>query len=476
MPNDRPKPDAHERTPRGEAPGEGSSGKARGMYKDAVVAKAAELKAGARVLVKKTHGALRGDDPERIEAECAYLTGILRPGPAVVPNHVIQGFAAAGVAAGLLAFEGPIMRFTRGHMDVDGGVFQQLWRSVFPRSDVTRAVDTFMDHVPGWSVPGGTFHRIHHGHDLEALVRIMNDHNVEGALQWVNHVALRDFWTPHGVPFLPSGSGTVYEWLVNAGFSKATAANLLTINAAEFFAGLSALRFAVMVYRGVKHVQKNAAIKEYLAEGDRRAAAGNAEGADEAFRKAHDISGKDAKIGLQVAMRQMAAASDADPETADELYRNAYSRACGVLTGSLTKGTDTMQYQGGTLVSIRGIAGYVLAAALRGEPGGNASRQLPSALLRDSISAFRNTATDLRSQTRLYGNRQISAALNDLLALELSTHVGGTQGPDSPLAIRNNLMAALHPESDPNNATGHLLDLLIKGIDRRYPQRENYAA
>lgn len=476
MPDDHTKTEPHGSRRTRKTPVAISSGKGGMAILGAVAEKGTELRSEAITFLKKAGRAAGGDDPDHIEAECAYLAAIIRPGHAVVPNHAIQAFAAAGLAAGLLTFEEPIMRFTRGHMDIDSGVFQRLWRSVFPETDVTRAVNTFMDHVPGWNVAGGTYHRIHHGHDLEALVSIMRDHNAEGALQWLNHVTLRDFWTPHGVPFLPSGSSTLYEWLVNAGFNKATAANLLTINAAELFAGLSALRVGMLVYHAIKTHSKNKAIKHHLVEGDRRAEAGNADGATESYMKAHAISGSDAKVGLGVAMRLMAAAPEAEDDTANELYRNAYSLSCGILKGSHTTGTDTVEFQGGTLVSIRGLAGYVLVAGLRGDPGNEPTKRLPNALLKDSISAFRGTARALRTHPRLVGTRNISAALNDLLALELSTHLGETPGPNSPLTIRHDLMAALYPASDPRNPTGNLFDRLIRGVEGRYPLTENWAA
>jgi len=113
-------------------------------------------------LLDKTRKTLIGDGPDCIEAECAHLSGILQPNSAIAPNHAIQAFAAAGIATGLLSFETPIMSFPRGHKDVDAGVLQQLWRSVFPEADVARAVNTLMDRVPGPRAAEETFHRIHH--------------------------------------------------------------------------------------------------------------------------------------------------------------------------------------------------------------------------------------------------------------------------------------------------------------------------
>lgn len=442
------------------------------VYKEALDAIAETAKragSGTSQLVKATQKYLPGDDLDRIEAECTYLASFTRQKLAVIPSHLVQGFAAAGVAAGLLSLETPILRFTRSHMDVDNGVFQALWRQVFPRTDVTQAVNAFMDQVPGWSFAGGMHHRVHHGHDLNALVQIMQDHGAEGTMQWLNHVALRDFWTPHGVPYLPGGSSSVYDWLVSMNVGKAVAADLLTINAVEFFAGLSAIRLAFVAHRVYKEIKRNAAIKKHWQEGERRDASGNLEGALSSYMIAYDLSGRDVRFGLQLALRHLDTASQHEPGVATELLDNAHSLATGILVGASTGPTDTIGFQGGTRISLRGLAGYILVAGLPGAAARGAVKQLPDGQLRDSISSFRETAASLRRRPGLAGDMSISAALNDLLALELSVHLPSDRDASLPSTIRSELLNELRPVSDPDKRAGRYMRRLIRGIEQKYP-------
>ena len=133
-------------------------------------------------------------------------------------------------------------------MDHDQAAVQQWLRRVF-NPDQAREISVWMDAAPGAEYAGGWAHRLIHGHDFAAMTEVMQEYGLVGAAEWANHVWLRGFWTPHGVPYLPAGSGTVYEWLMDAGLSSSTAMGLLTINAAEAASGLLLYMSAMRVGR-----------------------------------------------------------------------------------------------------------------------------------------------------------------------------------------------------------------------------------
>src|SRR5439155_16903210 len=95
--------------------------------------------------------------------------------------------------------------------------------------------------VPGSDVMGGGWlHRIQHGHDLAALAQIGQEHGSEGVIQGLYHVYGRDFFTPAGIPILPSGSDHVHHFLTSdLGLGQVDAADLISINAAELIARIA---------------------------------------------------------------------------------------------------------------------------------------------------------------------------------------------------------------------------------------------
>lgn len=139
-----------------------------------------------------------------------------------VPKHVTMHLIHLFTAAGVFTNADDITRFTRDLMDNDNAAIQQWLRKVFSPEEA-REISLWMDTSPGAEYAGGWAHRLEHGHDISALVELSNEYGLTGAIEWTNHVWLRDFWTPHGVPYLPSGSGTVYDWLVSAGVAPQTA-------------------------------------------------------------------------------------------------------------------------------------------------------------------------------------------------------------------------------------------------------------
>lgn len=172
------------------------------------------------------------DDLRIIKAQGSPLYVPARRKKAKLEAADVAGIAAFAVAAGILANETEITRFTRGIMDSDSAPLQRLMQTIL---DPQRAseINAWMDQVPGSVAGGGWAHRLHHGHDVQSLVVLIEQEGVGAAAHWMNHIYLRDFWTPHGVPWLPGGSGDAYEVMVSLGVSPSTALDLLAINAAE---------------------------------------------------------------------------------------------------------------------------------------------------------------------------------------------------------------------------------------------------
>jgi len=185
------------------------------------------------------------DDVEIIEKECPLFERIIKN---KIPISVKQSVVFAVGASLTTLSETQLMRMTKKAMDHDGAFFQKTLESVFDKDQI-KNINQWIDKVPGTDHFGGSVaHRLQHGHDIESLIEIFNDHNVEGFLTWINHVWFRDFWTPTGVPYLPKGSETIYEFLVDVGVSKSTAADLLSINSAE----LLAIILAWKAFKGFK--------------------------------------------------------------------------------------------------------------------------------------------------------------------------------------------------------------------------------
>jgi hypothetical protein len=160
-----------------------------------------------------------------------------------VPKQITTGLFCFAAASGVLSNSTEITRFTRAWMDHDRSVVQKMFRTVFDPAEA-REISAWMDRVPGHA------HRLHHGHDLAALMELRTQYGLNGILSWANHVMARDFWTPHGVPYLPAGSGSVYNWLVGTGVSPANAMSLLSINAAEAASGLLFVTAGRRLWRG----------------------------------------------------------------------------------------------------------------------------------------------------------------------------------------------------------------------------------
>lgn len=181
------------------------------------------------------------DDVERINNECALLNQWILP---TVPQPVVHSAILAAAGTGVLFNEDNIIQLT-SWMDSKNSIFEKILELFFDRANLEQ-ISKWIDTIPGANyVGGGVTHRIMHGHDINALVDLFQSHDLAGVFEWFNHIALQDFWTSAGIPFLPFGNNSAFEWLTSLGFGPEAAADLLSVNSAEVIALL-------MLYRGSK--------------------------------------------------------------------------------------------------------------------------------------------------------------------------------------------------------------------------------
>lgn len=398
-----------------------------------------------------------------------------------LPKHVTMHLLQLFTAAGVLANAEQITRFTRELMDNDTNAFQQALRQVFSPEEA-RQISLWMDTAPGADFAGGWAHRLHHGHDLSAMVELTGEYGLSGTVEWVNHVWLRDFWTPHGVPYLPAGSGTAYEWLVEQGVSPSTAVSLLSVNVAEAVSGL--LLFSAA--RGFYNIhQVRADIRKY--EQGLTEARGLFEmGREvEAMRCIHTIelsAGSDehvSKLRLDAAVFCLGNCLQSDSVMATELGNQAYQIAY-----ELCKDRDsypqTMPYHGNTAISFVGMAATVLAASWASHVHQKPTDSLairPNLEL--GIKKFRTCAKKQMkpvipslNQSYLYGHRPLSALTNQFMALELSLAIGAVGDTETnPIQLREELMDMLDQVSAQEffRHEQHILDRVRKNVERLYP-------
>ena len=397
--------------------------------------------------------------------------------PKHVSMHLIQVFTAAGVFANA----DQITRFTRELMDNDTNAFQQALRQVFSPEEA-RQISLWMDTAPGADFAGGWAHRLHHGHDLSAMAELTGEYGLVGTFEWVNHVWLRDFWTPHGVPYLPVGSGTAYEWMVEQGVSPSTAMSLLSVNVAEAASGLLMLSAAKGFYN-IHQVRTE--IRKYergLSEAGQLFETGNEYEALNCIHALELSAGSDehvSKLRLQAAIFCLNNSLHPDTIMATGWGNQAYQIAYE-LCRDRDNYPETIPYHGNTEISFIGLAATVLAASWSSHVQLKHADYLtirPNLEL--GIRKFRERAKKQikpiipsLNQSYIYGHRPLSALTNQLMALELSLAIGAVEDTETdPIQLREELMAMLEQVSAEEffMHEQHLLESVRQNVERLYP-------
>jgi hypothetical protein len=390
-------------------------------------------------------GPFRGDDPVLFEQACAPLNG---PGAGRLdmPVTIASGLVLVAASLGLLVNATALMRWTR-MLDSDGAALQRFLREVLPLA--TRAeVSAFLDRVPGATYAGGMFHRLRHGHDLAGFIAVTQHHGWEAGLTWFNHVFVRDFWTPHGVPWLPAGSGRLLDLLAEWGVKRTVAASLLSVNAATLGGMLLAisatrlLRRAAMQGVGLARLRRDMAAALEAAEvGDLRQACARVHRIGLAYPSYVDARTRFALAGSLV--------SAAQREDDGDLRVEAGDLALGLLRDVLDRcpPSQTVVLWGGASVSFVGLTGLLYAQAYPLAYHDDRPNLAERQALRSTVDrALRHADVLNEDGGMLRPRRPLSAAVNYLLALDTAIaypDVVVRAGTPSPDAIRRKLEMTL---------------------------------
>lgn len=395
-----------------------------------------------------------------------------------VPSHLTQGMIYLAASAGVFKNADDISRFTRDLMDHDQAAVQQWLRRVF-NPEQAREISVWMDTAPGAEYAGGWAHRLVHGHDFSAMVELMQEHGLTGAAEWANHVWLRDFWTPHGVPFLPAGSGTMYEWLMDAGLSSSTAMGLLTINAAEAASGVLLYMSAVRVGSAGRKIGKARKYRKdfnqvtKLVEEGSEAEAVRLVGQIEAFSDRRGVS----HLRLHLATFCLEMALSAKSKMPAAWGERSFSIARD-LCRTASEIPENIRYEGGTYVSFHGLATTVMLTSVSSQVQ---MRQIDLTPLADQIDfgirrflaladrqAQKKTIRGITWNTLAW--RPYSALTNLQLALDLSIRCGSLyNSPIDPRDIRARMVEILEQIAEEEEPHKAFAASLRKHVENLYP-------
>lgn len=372
-----------------------------------------------------------GEDCERLVGESGFFRRfeIASTDSSVVPTATAEmaiGLSAATAlatgGAAVLMNETALMRTTRSVMDTNSGPLQKMFRQVVAPGDRTAEINAFIDTVPGTEFAGGFAHRLIHGHDLAGLSRAFEEYGLEGAIEWLNHIVLRDSWTPSGVPILPFGSGEIYAFLKGMGVSPAMAADLLALNAAEALAGLGILTGTVRAAGLVQKAQMKELARQSALDAARDASAGNVEGARAAIDQM--LRNDDTPENRLRAAIVMVGGARGNPGREDQFAALAHDYAIWPFehVESAHKAVPIEQLE----VSQRAAAALIISVTLRPAERHRAVRydtgRIESAAQDALHLAERQRARSVgltRGNTRLR-RMPASALANDILAFELA--------------------------------------------------------
>jgi hypothetical protein len=348
-------------------------------------------------------------------------------------------------ATGILGSKVEITRATRAIMDDDKAFLQTFLKHFF---ESNQEISAWIDHVPGGAIAGGWAHRLSHGHDLQAMLELWKQHGHVGGLEWVNHVLLRDFWTPHGVPYLPAGAGTVYDWLLVNGVAPADALSLLSINVAEAATGVlavaSLLRMSDAVLKELQRRRLERAMVEMIDLSRKGCSEQALESAGQLMLLG--MADKNPAAGLKFASTclDLSRAAACSSE-AHQWGSKAFMAAAGLVQAG-PRIPKLAPYHGGTVVDFAGLAATIMIAAYASH------LRVANISERNVINAARfgaqrciDLADEQRRPNRVkfrqkswWGYRPLSALTNLRLALEICTACGSLFRPShDPIAIRN---------------------------------------
>ncbi len=442
-------------------------GKASGMISET----ATSATKGSRKVLDQTTDSLKEaakkgkgifqDDIERIKNECALLNQWTLP---TIPQPVVHSAILAAAGTGVLFNEDNLIQLTN-IMDSKNTIFEKILELFFDRANLEQA-SKWIDTIPGANyIGGGVTHRIMHGHDINALVDLFQSHDLAGVFEWFNHIALQDFWTTAGIPYLPFGSSSVFEWLTSLGFGAETAADLLSVNSAEVVALL-------MLYRGSKHFIKF--IKDQIREKkakelwDRAFELNQLEdfsAANKCFDQMLSYVPDKPEIAIWTSMNYLRCAqqNNMKENRTSNLFR-AYQLADSVRIKLIKD--KSIPYYGGIRLSLRGLATTIMVSSCIGILGKENITAIKG-IIASGIDDLMKMSNTLKQHLNL---RPFSAIANEALALNLLTASPFVLSTvHTPLTIHNRISESLQTLSMEKDIEGEYAQKLLEGFNKRYP-------
>lgn len=423
-------------------------------------------------------GLVVADSVDRLQASDNPL---IRIQTQKVPQNFCASFLYAAAAAGMFQNADEVTRVTRALMDDDKSLLQQWLRKVF-NPEQAADISAWMDRVPGSEVAGGFGHRLLHGHDTQAMFELMRDHGSVGGIEWANHVWLRDFWTPHGVPYLPAGSETAREWLLDMGVSPSTVLSLLSINVAEAASGLLAFYSVRRAKRGIEAFVTARRYKKSVDEIKRHVQDGSELDALRLVEDVEAFSEREAAPHLRLDLAVLCLGLSQRP---DHPQAPAWGTRSFFIASNLCRASDKfptdVPYHGDTRVSFHGLAATILASSYASQIRRvDTDWELISGRLEFGIRQFLHVANEQGNASKVqihgkpvWGYRPYSALTNQLLALELTVAYGSLCGTSiDPVTIRRKMAAGLSELCCQSDHSANLARDIKRNLDRVYPHSE----
>ncbi|MFH1704168.1 MAG: hypothetical protein ABIB41_12235 [Nitrospirota bacterium] len=412
-------------------------------------------------IIAKSGKSIFRDDIEMIKSDCPLLNQWTS---SRVPHAVLNSAVLASASLGLLKNETDILRVTRV-MDSRDAVFQNILRTFVSESEIKK-INKWMDKIPyKHYIGGGVTHRIKHGHDIGALIKLIKNHNYRGIAVWFNHVALQDFWTPAGIPYLPSGSKSVYGWIQKLGLSKKTAANLVSVNCARIAAILAFCQFCRSFYKFYKLVQKKRKAKELWNRAIELERLGDYSAANYCYDEVLAYLPEEPELLIWTAMKyfQCAQKQDSVDMWKSNLLR-AYQLADTVRI-KLTK--DKAVNFGGILLSLRGLSMIIMASSWAGLSAQD-NYHVIRGIISSGVNDFIKMAERLEKQR--IGLRPFSIVANNSIVLDLLIDIPfDLPTVYTPLTIHRRITDTLQTLAKRSDQEGKYSKRLLGSFMKKYP-------
>ena len=415
-----------------------------------------------KVALKKGKGIFQ-DDVERIRNECALLNQWTLP---AVPQPIVHSAILAAAGTGVLFNEDNLIQLTSA-MDSKGSIFEKILELFFDRVELEQ-ISKWIDTMPGANfVGGGVTHRVLHGHDINSLIELLQNHDLAGVFEWFNHIALQDFWTSAGIPYLPFGSDSIFDWLTSLGFGSKAAADLLSVNCAEVLAILMIYRCSKAFYNFVKEQVREKRAKALWNRAIELEQSGDFSSANECFDRVLSYVPDKPEIAIWTSMNFLNCAQHKDmkEERKSNLFR-AYQIADSVRHKFVED--KSILYYGGIRLSLRGLSTTIMASSCVSMIGEDNIHAIKG-IIANGVDDLINMANSLKQKLNL---RPFSAIANEALALNLLTATPFVlKTVHTPLTIHNRISESLQELADERGHKGEYAQKLLDGFNKKYPLR-----